>query len=88
MHGAIEGRAMGREKGYEIWEELGFYEGFAQTWKAVYAIENREHECVCGRSSPLSHADRKNTVVRCITSTISSLSSPTSRPPTHPQMST
>ncbi|TFL06325.1 hypothetical protein BDV98DRAFT_600384 [Pterulicium gracile] len=44
VHGAIEGRAMGREKGYEIWEELGFYEGFAQTWKAVYAIENREHD--------------------------------------------
>jgi len=33
-HGLIEGRSFGREKGYEIWEELGFYEGFASTWKS------------------------------------------------------
>lgn len=30
----MEGRSLGREKGYEIWEELGFYEGFASTWKS------------------------------------------------------
>ncbi|KIJ66508.1 hypothetical protein HYDPIDRAFT_109553 [Hydnomerulius pinastri MD-312] len=37
VHGLIEGRALGREKGFEIWEEIGFYEGFALTWQAVYA---------------------------------------------------
>ncbi|KAL0956518.1 hypothetical protein HGRIS_002659 [Hohenbuehelia grisea] len=35
IHGLIEGRALGREKGFEMWEELGFYEGFAKTWDAV-----------------------------------------------------
>lgn len=37
IHGLIEGRALGREKGFEIWEEIGFYEGFALTWQAIYA---------------------------------------------------
>ncbi|KAG9097717.1 hypothetical protein FRC07_010741 [Ceratobasidium sp. 392] len=32
IHGLIEGRALGREKGFEMWEELGFYEGFATLW--------------------------------------------------------
>ncbi|KAG8756959.1 hypothetical protein FRC11_004903 [Ceratobasidium sp. 423] len=32
IHGLIEGRAMGREKGFEMWEELGFYEGFVGIW--------------------------------------------------------
>ncbi|KAH7886283.1 hypothetical protein F5I97DRAFT_1249132 [Phlebopus sp. FC_14] len=36
IHGLIEGRALGREKGFEIWEEIGFYEGFAMMWKAVF----------------------------------------------------
>ncbi|OCH90402.1 DUF1715-domain-containing protein [Obba rivulosa] len=35
IHGLIEGRALGREKGFEMWEELGFYEGFATMWHAV-----------------------------------------------------
>ena len=44
IHGLIEGRALGREKGFEIWEELGFYEGFALTWRAVLAKQGREEE--------------------------------------------
>ncbi|KAI0077944.1 DUF1715-domain-containing protein [Panus rudis PR-1116 ss-1] len=36
IHGLIEGRALGREKGFEMWEEVGFYEGFALTWHAIY----------------------------------------------------
>ncbi|KAI0084511.1 hypothetical protein BDY19DRAFT_987455 [Irpex rosettiformis] len=35
IHGLIEGRALGREKGFEMWEELGFYEGFALLWKGI-----------------------------------------------------
>ncbi|TDL20439.1 hypothetical protein BD410DRAFT_371661 [Rickenella mellea] len=27
IHGLIEGRAVGRQKGFEIWEEVGYYEG-------------------------------------------------------------
>ena len=46
IHGLIEGRALGREKGFEIWEELGFYEGFAKTWMAVLLKQGRLDECV------------------------------------------
>ena len=35
IHGLIEGRALGREKGFEMWEELGFYEGTARAWRAL-----------------------------------------------------
>jgi hypothetical protein len=40
----IEGRALGREKGYEMFEELGFYEGFARTWKNLYDKEGKSEE--------------------------------------------
>ncbi|KAI0773094.1 DUF1715-domain-containing protein [Trametes elegans] len=39
IHGSIEGRALGREKGFEMWEELGFYEGFAIMWKAIVSSQ-------------------------------------------------
>lgn len=35
IHGRIEGREFGKTKGFEMWEELGFYEGFANVWKAA-----------------------------------------------------
>ncbi|KAF8554362.1 hypothetical protein OG21DRAFT_1462730 [Imleria badia] len=44
IHGLIEGRALGREKGFEIWEEVGFYEGFALTWKAIYAQRGHQDQ--------------------------------------------
>ncbi|KAH0837854.1 hypothetical protein J3R83DRAFT_6080 [Lanmaoa asiatica] len=44
IHGLIEGRALGREKGFEIWEEIGFYEGFASTWQAIYAQRGQEDQ--------------------------------------------
>lgn len=31
--GVFEGRAMGREKGVEIWDELGYYLGMCQIWR-------------------------------------------------------
>ncbi|KAI0251613.1 hypothetical protein BJV78DRAFT_1125885 [Lactifluus subvellereus] len=39
LHGLIEGRALGAEKGFELWEELGFYEGAARLWTAVSSTE-------------------------------------------------
>lgn len=42
IHGLIEGRALGREKGFEMWEELGFYEGFAKTWRAIYVKQGKD----------------------------------------------
>ena len=44
IHGLIEGRALGREKGFEIWEEIGFYEGFALTWMAILRQQSKEEE--------------------------------------------
>lgn len=29
LHGLFEGREIGKEKGYELWEEVGYYEGWA-----------------------------------------------------------
>ena len=50
IHGLIEGRALGREKGYEMFEELGFYEGFALTWKKIYESTGRSDEFVYSSS--------------------------------------
>ncbi|CAO1635156.1 unnamed protein product [Parajaminaea phylloscopi] len=35
LHGTFEGRQLGREKGFEIWDEVGFYEGTARFWRGV-----------------------------------------------------
>lgn len=32
QHGIFEGRQLGREKAWEVWDELGFYEGYAGVW--------------------------------------------------------
>ncbi|KAF8497772.1 DUF1715-domain-containing protein [Russula emetica] len=40
LHGLIEGRALGAEKGFELWEELGFYEGAARLWTAVFSTDS------------------------------------------------
>ena len=37
IHGLIEGRAAGKEKGMALWEEVGYYQGFAMLLKAAYA---------------------------------------------------
>ena len=44
IHGLIEGRALGREKGFEMWEEIGFYEGFALTWRGILRQQSKEDE--------------------------------------------
>jgi hypothetical protein len=41
LHGLIEGRNFGMEKGFEIWEELGFYEGFTLALKAISIKQGR-----------------------------------------------
>jgi len=46
IHGLIEGRALGREKGFEMWEEIGFYEGFALTWRAILRQQSKEDDRV------------------------------------------
>ena len=53
IHGLIEGRALGREKGFEMWEEIGFYEGFALTWRAILRQQSKEDELSCLSQSDL-----------------------------------
>ena len=36
IHGLIEGRAAGKDKGMELWEEVGYYKGFAALLRAAY----------------------------------------------------
>jgi hypothetical protein len=40
LHGLIEGRALGKAKGFEMWEEVGFYLGFATTWKVLLQMQS------------------------------------------------
>ena len=42
LHGIFEGRALGREKAFELWEEIGFYEGQALIWQGV--LDSRTDE--------------------------------------------
>ncbi|THU97412.1 hypothetical protein K435DRAFT_721908 [Dendrothele bispora CBS 962.96] len=44
IHGLIEGRALGREKGFEIWEEIGFYEGFALMWNGILVRDGKTED--------------------------------------------
>jgi len=44
IHGLIEGRALGRAKGFEMWEELGFYEGFSSMWKDIHSQQGRNDD--------------------------------------------
>lgn len=41
LHGLFEGRALGREKGWELWEEVGYYEGVARFWKVVLSAQGK-----------------------------------------------
>ena len=47
LHGLFEGRALGREKGWELWEEVGYYEGVAIFWRAVLLAQGKQNtRCV------------------------------------------
>lgn len=42
LHGLFEGRELGRDKSWELWEEIGYYQGVAQLWKAILKREGKE----------------------------------------------
>ena len=44
MLGGGEGEALGTQAGYELWDELGFYIGFASTWEAILAQQGTTDE--------------------------------------------
>jgi hypothetical protein len=45
LHGTFEGRALGKEKAFELWEEVGYYEGVAGFWKECLEA-NGDSRCV------------------------------------------
>ncbi|WOO84949.1 Oral cancer-overexpressed protein 1 [Vanrija pseudolonga] len=51
LHGLFEGRQLGQEKAWELWEEVGFYEGFAGVWCAKLASSSSRKE-----AKSLAHA--------------------------------
>ena len=47
LHGLIEGRTLGAEKGFELWEELGFYEGAARLWASILSTDSSNGTDAC-----------------------------------------
>lgn len=45
LHGTFEGRALGQEKAFELWEELGYMEGVANGWlQVVHGQQEQQQE--------------------------------------------
>jgi len=42
LHGLFEGRELGREKSWELWEEIGYYQGVARLWKVILKRQGKE----------------------------------------------
>ncbi|WVQ75493.1 hypothetical protein IAR50_005118 [Cryptococcus sp. DSM 104548] len=42
LHGLFEGRELGKEKAWELWEEVGFYDGWASMWIQVLQAKAAE----------------------------------------------
>ncbi|EGU13011.1 hypothetical protein RTG_01052 [Rhodotorula toruloides ATCC 204091] len=42
LHGLFEGRELGREKAWELCEEVGYYEGMAKLWKGILAVQGKD----------------------------------------------
>jgi hypothetical protein len=62
LHGLIDGRALGAEKGFELWEELGFYEGTARLWTAIASTDTSGTDtCVLSSSQHSSQPVRLET---------------------------
>ncbi|KAK8843347.1 hypothetical protein IAR55_007004 [Kwoniella newhampshirensis] len=49
LHGLFEGRELGKEKAWELWEEVGYYEGWAAMW--VDLLMNKVEEQANGNGS-------------------------------------
>ncbi|BGP39456.1 hypothetical protein JCM10450v2_003418 [Rhodotorula kratochvilovae] len=39
LHGLIEGRELGRDNAWTLWEEIGYYQGVAALWKGILAAQ-------------------------------------------------
>jgi hypothetical protein len=58
LHGLFEGRALGKEKGWELWEEVGYYEGVSRFWRALLIAQGKQDgRCVLRLLLPSRLAD-------------------------------
>ncbi len=44
LHGKFEGRGLGSEKGFDIWGEVGYYEGMATMWRRLLSEGTPEND--------------------------------------------
>lgn len=42
LHGLFEGRELGRDKAWELCEEVGYYEGMARLWKGILEAQGKD----------------------------------------------
>ncbi|KAN0063969.1 hypothetical protein ACQY0O_003575 [Thecaphora frezii] len=55
LHGTFEGRELGRDKGFEVWEEVGFYQGTAKTWRSLIEASAPADKLSRKQSKQLQH---------------------------------
>ncbi|CED82847.1 Uncharacterized conserved protein [Phaffia rhodozyma] len=55
LHGLFEGRALGKEKGFELWEEVGFYEGVGTFWRDLLGKETKSASRAINHINQLLH---------------------------------
>ncbi|WVO15393.1 hypothetical protein L204_103051 [Cryptococcus depauperatus] len=56
LHGLFEGRELGKEKSWELWEEVGYYEGWARMWIDLFK----------NRATAINIAGRKSKELRAL----------------------
>lgn len=57
LHGTFEGRRIGTEKGFELWQDLGFMEGVAQFWLQALRQSTIKNEGSRKRTKLLQHLE-------------------------------
>jgi hypothetical protein len=77
LHGLFEGRALGKEKAYELWEEVGYYEGVAGLWKLV--LDRQSADSAKGKRA-LGHLETLIGLIALFPTQNSSVSTANSRP--------
>lgn len=80
LHGLFEGRALGKEKGFELWEEVGYYEGVAGLWKLVLDRQDPESAGAAKGKRALGHLETLIGLIALFPTQNSSASTANSRP--------
>ncbi|GAA6008340.1 ribosome biosynthesis protein LTO1 [Rhodotorula paludigena] len=42
LHGLFEGRELGRDNSWTLWEEIGYIQGMALVWKCILALQGTD----------------------------------------------